>query len=227
MNRLYEWRRWLKDNRTELVGPLVICSVAALALLLNLSRWFDLSGLSSAWRQAATLSLRAAGYLVLPLLSVPLLGLRFQDVGISLGQPRRWLLDIALVYALILPLLVLAARTPDFQRAYPYLQLSREGSRMFAAGSGILALYMLGWEFLLRGYLLFGLHRYIGLPAVAVQILPFALLHTGKPVPESLGSIIAGIVLGLTALRAGSFLPAFILHYAVALSMDVLVLILG
>ncbi len=227
MNWLSGWRRWLADNCGQLAVPLTICSITAAALLINPARWLNLASLSETWRQAVAISLRAAVYLALPLLSAPLLGLRFRDLGIAFGQTRYWLIDIAVLYALTLPLLVLTARTSEFQRVYPYLQLSHKGSGMFAVGSGILAFYMLGWEFLLRGYLLFSLHRRIGVMAIAVQMLPFALLHTGKPAAEAFGSIFAGIVLGLVALRGRSFLPAFILHYAVALTMDALALLAG
>lgn len=50
-------------------------------------------------------------------------------------------------------------------------------------------------------------------------------MHTGKPAPEVWGSILAGIVLGLVALRGRSFIPAAILHFAVAATLDLLVLL--
>ena len=58
--------------------------------------------------------------------------------------------------------------------------------------------------------------------AVIVQCLPFALLHVGKPELESIGSILAGLYLGVLALRANSMLPCAILHIAAALTMDLL-----
>ena len=42
-------------------------------------------------------------------------------------------------------------------------------------------LFMLAWEFLFRGYMLFGLEKSIGKSAIFVQAIPFVLLHQEKP----------------------------------------------
>ena len=85
--------------------------------------------------------------------------------------------------------------------------------------------YFFGWEFLFRGFLTLVLARYIGALAIVVQVVPFALLHVGKPQPEALGSIVAGIALAILALRTRSIWWGFLLHAAVALSMDAAALI--
>ena len=43
------------------------------------------------------------------------------------------------------------------------------------------ALYMFAWEFIFRGYMLFGLEKSIGKSAIFVQAIPFVLLHLEKP----------------------------------------------
>ena len=43
------------------------------------------------------------------------------------------------------------------------------------------ALFMLAWEFLFRGYMLFGLEKSTGKSAIFVQAIPFVLLHLEKP----------------------------------------------
>jgi membrane protease YdiL (CAAX protease family) len=48
------------------------------------------------------------------------------------------------------------------------------------------------------------------------------MIHFGKPMPETIAAIIAGIFLGKMALRSGSILPGILLHYTVAISMDLL-----
>jgi membrane protease YdiL (CAAX protease family) len=63
----------------------------------------------------------------------------------------------------------------------------------------------------------------MGRMAAFVQMMPFALLHFGKPPEEMLGSVIAGVALGLLALRTRSFWYGALVHAAVALSMDLLV----
>jgi membrane protease YdiL (CAAX protease family) len=84
-------------------------------------------------------------------------------------------------------------------------------------------LYMLCWEFFFRGYLLFGMLRSIGWSAVLVQAAAFGLLHLGKPVTEQVASYIAGVVLGIIALNAKSFVPCFSLHWLASISFDLLV----
>lgn len=82
--------------------------------------------------------------------------------------------------------------------------------------------YLFCWEFFFRGYLLFGLQKSLGsVAAVLLQAIAFGLLHWGKP--EMIPSFAGGIILGILALKAKSFLPCFVLHWAASISLDVLV----
>jgi hypothetical protein len=58
-------------------------------------------------------------------------------------------------------------------------------------------LFMWAWEFMNRGFLLFGLKPYIGKYAIFVQLIPFVLLHLDKPGFELYGSIVFGLVFRL------------------------------
>ena len=80
-------------------------------------------------------------------------------------------------------------------------------------------------EFFFRGFMLFRLERYAGYHAVALMVIPYALIHLHKPFPEAVGAIVAGIVLGFLALRTRSIWPGVIVHCGVALSMDVFAMI--
>ena len=57
--------------------------------------------------------------------------------------------------------------------------------------------------------------------AVIIQTIPFVLLHMGKPELEAIGSFFAGIALGVITLRSKSIFPAVLLHFFVALTMDI------
>ncbi len=85
-------------------------------------------------------------------------------------------------------------------------------------------LYMFCWEFFFRGYLLFGLQRSIGWWAVLVQALAFGLLHYGKPMSEFYASFGAGIILGIIAINAKSFVPCFVLHWTASLTFDIMII---
>ena len=81
------------------------------------------------------------------------------------------------------------------------------------------ALYMFAWEFLFRGYMLFGLEKSIGKSAILVQLIPFVLLHLGKPFLETLACIPGGFGFGYLSYRTRSFLPCFIIHFGMYMMM--------
>jgi membrane protease YdiL (CAAX protease family) len=56
------------------------------------------------------------------------------------------------------------------------------------------------------------------------MIVPYCMIHYGKPLPETLGAIVAGLVLGTLALRTRSIWGGVLIHIGVALTMDMLAL---
>ena len=76
----------------------------------------------------------------------------------------------------------------------------------------------------LRGFLIFALARYVGSLAIFVMVVPYAMIHFGKPMAECVGSIIAGTVLGTMALRTGSIAGGVVVHCGVAWGMDLFAL---
>jgi len=164
---------------------------------------------------------RALVISVIPLASLAIIRVPVGEMGFSWGRPRTWLLDIGIAYVAMLPLVYFAARQPSFQRVYPYFDPARLGMGFFWAGLACRLVFMFAWEFLFRGYLLFGFGRTVGVPAaIAVQTIPFVVMHFGKPSLETYGSIVAAVVLGIIAMRARSFLPCAILHFSVAATLD-------
>ena len=94
----------------------------------------------------------------------------------------------------------------------------------FAAWQALYALQFVSLEFFFRGFLVHTLKRDLGAHAVFVAVVPYCMIHFQKPLPEALGAIVAGIVLGTLSLRTGSVLGGAAVHVAVALTMDVLAL---
>jgi membrane protease YdiL (CAAX protease family) len=54
-------------------------------------------------------------------------------------------------------------------------------------------------------------------------MVPFVLLHLGKPELETLSTIPMGLYLGFVAYRGGSFWPAVIIHVFINISFRALV----
>jgi len=203
----------------------VIALVATTTMTAGYYHYLRIPHVGPEWRSAFELLGRGLSFLIVPLLSLPFLRIPLSEMGFSLGEPRKWLRDVALLYAVMLPLLILVSRQPAFREAYPYFRLARLGWGHLLLAQLFQLVFMFGWEFIGRGYLLFGFYRRIGYPALLVQTIPFVLMHVGKPELEAYGSVVAGLALGVLALRARSFYPCVILHFAVAASLDVLAVI--
>jgi membrane protease YdiL (CAAX protease family) len=160
------------------------------------------------------------------LLWLPLLfvfwGLRADagEFGMRPGNLRQGWVLAAVGFALMLPLLVAAARQPAFLETYPLRRLIREQPGMFLYWELTYGFYFFLWEWFFRGFLLFGLRRGFGWHAIWLQSIPFGLLHWGKPPLELISAFPGGILMGLLAWRTGSFLPCFALHWAIAATMD-------
>jgi membrane protease YdiL (CAAX protease family) len=128
----------------------------------------------------------------------------------------RWTVGLTVAGAAgTAPLLLLAARVPAFQRYYAPLG-PQDGLWPWI---GLFAIDMLAWEYFFRSFMLFGLDPALGELAIYVQMIPFAIAHSGKPEIETLASIAGGILIGYAVRRCRSFWPAFVLHLIIALTM--------
>jgi membrane protease YdiL (CAAX protease family) len=159
-------------------------------------------------------------YLLLPLAALRLLGEPLSEYGLGLG---RWRLGVGLSAALLavmLPVAIVAARLPAFADRYPLAPDAARSLPLFVLYESGYVAYFVAWEHLFRAFLLVGLYRRIGLHAISVSTLVFVLAHFGKPEVETLGSAVAGLVLGWLALRTRSFWWGALVHAVVAVAMD-------
>ncbi|MEW5827872.1 MAG: CPBP family intramembrane glutamic endopeptidase [Chloroflexota bacterium] len=102
-----------------------------------------------------------------------------------------------------------------------WVNLQSGGMQDYYAGSvdGQFLAYVLvdlfGWEFMFRGFLLFGYARKFGPEALWLQAVPFAVAHIGKPEVETLSTIFGGFAFGWVAWRTKSFLYPWLIHFFV------------
>lgn len=170
------------------------------------------------------------GYGILPALHLWLRGERLSDFGLSLRHAENvdarirlpWARMYLALFAGILPLVLLASFTKSFQQNYPFYQQAGRSVLDFVVWEVEYLSTFFAVEFFFRGYLLFGLRRYLGSLSLFVSMVPYCLIHVLKPAPEAIGSIVAGLLLGTLALCTGSLWSGVLLHVSVALSMDVL-----
>ncbi len=146
-----------------------------------------------------------------------------RDFGLSTGDWRFGLRVSLLFFAIMLPILWVASSTPEFQQVYPHSQIVRNDWTLFLIYEAAFILYFIGWEFVWRGYMLFGLLPHTGATvAVLAQMIPFVILHYGKPMPETFGAIAAAIALGALSVRSRSFWYAVLIHWSVMFTIDFL-----
>lgn len=146
-------------------------------------------------------------YAALPLLVIVLL-LRKNplDFGLRLGNIKIWGFYVAVTCLVAAPVLYFAASIPSL-RGY-YKSEHFDFVRYFLTYCAILS----ASEFLYRGFLLFGLKDRLKEASILVQMIPFVLVHFGKPELETVSTVITGFYFGYIAYRGNSFWPVLIIH---------------
>jgi membrane protease YdiL (CAAX protease family) len=195
-----------------------IVALLTVTLVLVAQEYLERGG-RSLWPELNSLSLwtvsKLAGYL-LPLALV--LAWR-GDHGLGLGDTRRhWKIYLTL-YLAVLPLVVAASFGQGFRSTYPFHVGAHQLAWELVYGSTFVAL-----EFFFRGFALFTLDRAIGKLSIFVLVVPYTMIHFGKPLPEVLGAVVAGVVLGYMALKTRSIWGGVAVHLGVAWTMDALAL---
>jgi len=144
------------------------------------------------------------------------------DFGFQKGDSYFGVRFLLIAVPVVLPFIYISSFQQDFQQEYPLPLLARENMKYLLIWECFYFFYYIGWEFLFRGYLLFGMEKKIGAYwAILFQTLPSTIIHIGKPEGETFSAIIAGIVFGAVALRTRSIIYPLMLHYIVGISMDV------
>lgn len=167
---------------------------------------------------------RVAGYL-LPIAIWPLLfrGERRLDCGLRAAGLRQHLWIYALALAVMVPLLLLVRRQPDFGAYYPFYGEAGRSWADFLAWEAIYAAQFLALEAFFRGWWLHAT-RSLGAASILAMVVPYTMIHFGKPWLEVSGAMVAGVVLGSLAARTRSIWAGFLVHATVGLLMDVLAL---
>lgn len=147
---------------------------------------------------------------------------KLSDYGLGLGSVINDYKVYLLFFIIMFPLVLFFSGTESFQLRYPFYRL-QSGEPLYPAFFSWQLLYFfqfIGVEFFFRGFLVHGLKRQFGYYSVFVMTIPYCMIHFGKPFPETIAAIIAGIVLGTLSLKSRSVWMGVFIHYTVALTMD-------
>ncbi|HKE19746.1 MAG TPA: type II CAAX endopeptidase family protein [Kofleriaceae bacterium] len=221
-------------SRSELLWPLVVLVTVAVALTIQeyigerdffRQHFPDLAAgdygelRAYAWWSAW----RFIGYVVLPVLVILCApGQRLRDYYVSLRQFARHFRIYLALFMLVLPFVIGAAQFSAFYYTYPFYKLANRSPLDFWTWEALYALQFVSLEFFFRGFMLHGLRRRFGAAAIFVMVVPYCMIHYGKPMAETFGAIVAGLVLGTLAMRTRSIWGGAAIHIAVALTMDLL-----
>jgi membrane protease YdiL (CAAX protease family) len=236
-----QWRAIDEETTRDAGGKfdwrvLVVLVVAAVSLTLQeyigdrgaFERWFpsrgpnpyyELRGFAwwSAWR--------VIGYVILPIAAILLMpGERVRDYNLSARGFFHHLWIYITLFALVLPAVIIASTTDQFRHTYPFYRMANRSQFDLWSWETLYAAQFLSLEIFFRGFLLQGLRRALGSNAIFVMIVPYCMIHYGKPMTETLGAIGAGVILGTVAMRTKSIWGGVLIHVGVAMTMDVLAL---
>src|SRR5258706_2258617 len=144
-----------------------------------------------------------------------------RDYGFAIGDYKFGLTTYAIFMAVMIPVIWIISGNKSFADAYPQGGIKiRENPSILLYYELFVGFYMLAWEFFWRGYMLFGLKKKFGYYAIFIQMIPFFILHRGKPELETFSSIFGGLILGVQAWRSRSFLYCFLTHWSVMIFVD-------
>ncbi len=174
----------------------------------------------------------ASAFLLLGLIPVLIITFgfneRLKDYGLTVGDKKAGMLSLVVLSPLIvLALIYPASQTAEMKNFYPFdssAHLSIENFIQLEFWRVIL--FYTAWEFMFRGFMLFGLRKYVGdSMALCIQVIPSCLWHIGMPTGEIITSIPGGLLFGILALRTRSIIYPFILHCIIGISLDLLIII--
>lgn len=170
-------------------------------------------------------ALTRVGLYLLPLLVWPLFFR--QDSILDMGLRGRGFLQHAWLYGLfvvvMIPILYLAARQPDFGRYYPLCDTAGRSWLEFAIWETAYIAQFLALEIFFRGWWL-RTTRSFGVGAIFCMVVPYVMIHYGKPYLETTSAAIAGAVLGSLSMKTRSIWAGFLVHSTVAITMDIVAL---
>ena len=128
------------------------------------------------------------------------------NFGLRLGIPRIWGLHVGVICLIAAVILYASSFSSSLQSYY------RTENFDFLIYFLTSCVSLSASEFIYRGFLLFGLKEKFKEGSILLQMIPFALMHLGKPELETVSTIFTGILFGYVAYRGKSYWPAFIIH---------------
>ncbi len=160
--------------------------------------------------------------LVVPLLIIKKSNDAPEKYGFKFPDNPKEALGIILATTLATVLVIfLISKNQSFQKFY---LLKHPVDAWFFVEIIISFFYFVSEEFFFRGYLLNKLTKNFGVWAIIISNVLFAIAHIGKPGYEYVFAFFYGILLATISKKTGSFFPAAIIHFLIALILNLFIL---
>lgn len=168
---------------------------------------------------------RVLGYLVLPCVLIKFTGGKIWKNGLETEGfiQHAWIYGFG--YYVVFVCVVIVSYTGEFSSYYPFYKLANRSWFDFLCWELLYAAQFLSLEFFFRGWWLKALKPMMGSHAIFVMVVPYCMIHYGKPFPETMAAIVAGLFLGTLAMKTRSIWSGFLIHVSVAISMDMAALL--
>lgn len=162
-------------------------------------------------------------YFVIPVIVIKLFfGDKIGNYGLSPKGMLKSYKIYLLFFTFMIPLILMVSTTESFQHKYPfYNPLKTRLWPNFVYWQCIYFLQFFALEFFFRGFMLHGIKKRFGFYSIFVMMIPYCMIHFQKPMPETIGAIFAGIILGALSLKSRSIWLGVMIHYSVAITMDI------
>lgn len=128
---------------------------------------------------------------------------------------------------IVFPIICLVSFLPDFLKQYPSFKpwlmievFSLKKWELTAIFEMAYAFNFIMVELIFRGALVIGMATVMGKDAILPMVATYAFLHFGKPLGETIGSVIGGYILGVIALYSRNILGGCLIHIGVAYLME-------
>jgi membrane protease YdiL (CAAX protease family) len=145
----------------------------------------------------------------------------FTDIGYVIANGSGLLIVIASIILIFLAVVlnIFNARNPVNLTHYPQIREKIWDKKLLLLNAASWIIYLIGYEMLFRGLLLFPLIDIMGIwPAVLVNIALYSATHIPKGLNEAVGAVLLGTILCALTILSGSIWIAVFVHIALGLS---------
>lgn len=145
---------------------------------------------------------------------------------LGLRKPEKKLTAVfltILALSMLMPCMIYFTKLPSFQAYYFLGKLSVW--RILFVDCLMMPIYYFCEEFFFRGYLFLSLYRRVGWHSFWITDIIFTFSHINKPGLEFLLSIPASVIFNFITLKTKSIYPAFIVHTAMGIVLNILIAI--